>query len=65
MVKSQFGRRMSEAMRMSAEYRRCPLCGRGAAMVTRYLPDTRLIVCLWAERGKCEDAGIAVPYPPG
>jgi hypothetical protein len=64
MVKSQFG--AQDVGRDANECRVPPVPAMRSRRgeVTRYAPNTRLIVCLWSERGKCDDAGVAVPYPP-
>lgn len=48
-------RKHTEAMRRTAEINRCPECGRGAALVTRYSPSTGrpFMVCRWVEKDKC------------
>lgn len=44
-----------ETQRRNAERKRCPECGRGAALVRLAEPGSRILGsrCRWVERGMC------------
>jgi hypothetical protein len=46
---------LSNAMTQSAERRRCPSCGRGAALKRVELDDFQTVTyCRWKTEGKCD-----------
>lgn len=49
---SQRGQRVAEGLRRSAENRKCPECGRSAALTSRYEPGRKGYVCRWAYDSK-------------
>lgn len=54
MAMSSRGKRVSEAMKQSADQNRCPVCGRGAAMTWHQVGDRSVLWCRWIDLGKCE-----------
>lgn len=60
MAKSQRGVRVAQGLVASAEARRCPECGRGAALVEVVEPDRRGEICRWTRENLCTYPGVFI-----
>lgn len=60
---------IGEGLRRAADRNRCPVCGRGAALVTHRIAGRHRCYCRWIERGLCAggplaDSWAARPHKP-
>ena len=46
-------RAIGDGLRAAADRNRCPVCGRGAAILLRRVGDRHRCYCRWIEKGLC------------